>query len=236
MGGTAEVLREALEHDLVVAAPRHEAEGARADRMAREAGPALVRLLARHDRRGVVGHQVQERRERPLQAQLYGAVVHHAHAGDLRGAALDELARAGQLVEHPRPLAARRALERVLHVRGADLAPVVEFRAPAEVERIDAVVGGHAPALGQRGRGHQLLVQLQQRVEHLVDDRGRGEVGRVRRIERRRVGDEDHPQRAARAGGHGRAGERGHEEDEEQRGGRRRAGHEPGSSVTVLRR
>src|SRR5207245_10790207 len=43
VGGTAEVLGEALEHHLLVAAPRPEAEGARAHRMAREAGAAPVR-------------------------------------------------------------------------------------------------------------------------------------------------------------------------------------------------
>ena len=236
MGGTAEVLGEAFEHHLVVAPPRHEAERPRPHRMAREPGAALVHLLARHDRGRVVGDEVQERRERPLEAQLDGRVVDHAHAGNLGGRALDELGRPDQLLEHPGPLAAGRALERVLHVGRAHLAAIVELRAATEVEGVGAVIGGDHPALGERGSGHELVVQLQQGVEDLADHRGRRQIARVGGIQRWGIGHEHHPQRAAGLRGAGGAGEPRDDHSERERGDQRRARHEPGSSVTAVSR
>ena len=99
---SAEVLGEGLQHHPVVPAPFLEAERAAADRVRGEGGAQALGLLPRHDRGRVVGHEEDERRERPVEPDLDGAVVRHADPGDLAGASLDEGGGARDLLEDPR--------------------------------------------------------------------------------------------------------------------------------------
>ena len=191
------MLGEALEHHLIVPAPRGEAEGAGAHGVAGEGGAALVGLFPRHHRGCVVRQQMQERRERPIEPDLHDEVVDDVDARDLDGAARDHVTGADDLLEDPGPLAPGGPLEGVLHVGGAHRPAVVEAHARAQPERVDPLVGGHRPARGERSHGAQPVVQLQQGVEDLANHGGRGHVCRLGRIQRRRIGDEDRAQRAA---------------------------------------
>ena len=194
----AEVLGEGLQHHPVVPAPFLEAERATADRVRGEGGPQALGLLARHDRGRVVGHEEDERRERPVEPDQDGAVVRHADPGDLARASLDVGGGAGDLLEDPRAFAARRPLEGELHVGRPHDAAVLELHARSEHEGVRPVVGGDGPALGEAGPGLEPLVELHEGVEDLADDRGGGRIRRLGRVEGRRVGAEDAPQRAGR--------------------------------------
>ena len=198
VGRAPEVVGEGLEHHAVVAPPLLQAKRAGPHGAAREGRAQTLGLLARHDGRRVVGHQVEERGEGLLERQLDGALIHHAHARDLPRPALDEGGRPRDLLEHPGPLAARGALEGELHVGRPHDPAAVELHAGAEHEGVDAMVGRHRPALGQARPRLQSLVQLHQRVEELPHDRRRGGIRGLGGVERRGVGDEDAPQRARR--------------------------------------
>ena len=137
---------EAFEHDLVVAPPRDEAERAGPDRVARERRAALLGLLARHDRRRIVGHQVDEGRERPVQRDLHRVLVDRPDARDVCRLAPDERRGAPDFLEHPRPLAPGGALERVLDVARHELAPGLELHAAPEMKGVHAVIGRQGPA------------------------------------------------------------------------------------------
>src|SRR5438034_8705620 len=118
-------LREALQDHLVVATPRDEPKGARADRVTGEAGAAPVDLLTRDDRGGVVCDQGKEGCERLIEVKLHREIVDDAYSRDVAGVARDEGACAGDLLDHPGPLALGGPLERVLHVGRCERAAIV---------------------------------------------------------------------------------------------------------------
>ena len=179
---TAEVLREALQDHLVVATPRDEPKGARADRVTGEAGAAPVDLLTRDDRGGVVCDQGKEGCERLIEVKLHREIVDDAYSRDVARVARDEGACAGDLLDHPGPLALGGPLERVLHVGRCERAAVVEANAIPQQERVDARIGRRGPASCQGGNDAEGLVELEERVENL-SDHGRGRqvgVGQAR--------------------------------------------------------
>src|SRR5437762_1906287 len=133
---TAEVLREALQDHLVVATPRDEPKGARADRVTGEAGAAPVDLLTRDDRGGIVCDQGKEGCERLIEVKLHREIVDDAYSRDVARVARDEGACAGDLLDHPGPLALGGPLERVLHVGRCERAAVVEANAIPQQERV----------------------------------------------------------------------------------------------------
>ena len=223
-----EVLGEALEHELVVVPPLGEPERPGPDGVTGERGPAPGHLLARHDRGRVVRHQVEKGRERPLEGDLHAALAPGPDPGDLRGPAADEVPGPRDLFEHPGPLAPRGPLERVLHVGRPERATVLEPDPGAQVEGVDALVGRDRPALGEGAPHLEPLVELEEGVEDLPDDRRRGRVARLGGIERRRIGAERQAEGPAWLRGGGRGQD---EERREEPGGQDRAGQTPDRGV-----
>ena len=152
-GAAAEVLGETLEHHAVVTPPRHQAEGAGADRAVAKAVAQALDLLARHDGRRVVGHRWRNGANGFSRRELDGELVHDPQARDLGRPAPDEVGRPRDLLEHPGPLPPGGALEGELHVGRRERSAVVEPHTRAEPEGVDAIVGRDRPALGHARPG-----------------------------------------------------------------------------------
>ena len=188
------VARVPLEDDRVVRDEPLEHEGPGAGGVLLEVA-VLLHDVARHDGRVVGRGQVREEGgERPLDDEAHGGPVRRLDPVDDRPVGAP--GRRGLLVEHP--------LERVLHVVGHEVAPVVPRDALPELEDERGVVD-HLPGLGEVADDVHLRVAAQQgRVDVLRDHPAVGGRGLLR-VEpgRADVGGDDQGAAALRGLGRG---------------------------------
>ncbi len=183
-----EVLDVRGQHDLLSALPAEEPERSAADRLGAEGLALSLDHVPRNDLGVADGEDRDERGQRLVESDLDGMPVERHESGYRPGDAFSELPGPPDAEEQVGRAGTRLGIdetgERVHDVVRGDLAPVVELRALAKLERPREPVPGRAPELGQRRLDGQRLVELHQAVEDLLRHRPAVDVADPSRIER----------------------------------------------------